>query len=156
MNSRQTELSYRKVAVANASSVGLVIALYDMLVEDLRQAMKALERGDIEARSRALKHSFLVLQQLQGSLNREKGGDAANHLSHFYAVLRAGIWEAHVQQSPELLRKQISLLLDVRQTWVQVDPERAPAETIPAPTSPSHAPARIGPDDERTTDDWTA
>ena len=156
MNPGQTELSYRSVAIANASPVGLVIVLYDLLVEDLRRAMKALERADVEARSRALKHAFLVLQQLQGSLNREKGGDAAKYLSHFYAVLRAGIWEAHIKQSSEILRKQISLLLDVRQTWAQVDPKRAPAEATPAPTSQSHAPARIGADDETTGDDWTA
>lgn len=156
MNPRQAEFSYRKVAVANASSVGLVIILYDLLVEDLRRAIKALERGEIEARSQALKHAFLVLQQLQGSLNREKGGDAAKHLSRFYAVLRAKIWEGHVKQSSEILREQISLLLDVRQTWAQVDPERAPAGATPAPTGLSDGEARIGADKETTSDDWTA
>ncbi len=156
MNPRQTELSYRRVAVANASSVGLVIILYDLLVEDLGQAIHALERRDIEARTKALRHAFLVLQQLQGSLNWEKGGDAAKHLAKFYAVLRARIWEAHVKQSSALLREQIPLLLDVRQAWAQVDPERVPAEATPARAGRSDAQARAGGDDETPTADWTA
>jgi flagellar secretion chaperone FliS len=153
MNPRQTEVSYRRVAVANASSVGLVIILYDLMIEDLRQAIQALERGDIEARSKALKHAFLVLQQLQGSLNWEKGGDAAKHLSTFYAGLRARIWQAHVRQSADLLREQIPLLLDVRKAWEQVDPQRAPAEATSAPVNRSDAQAEAG---DETTTDWTA
>jgi flagellar secretion chaperone FliS len=156
MNPRQAELSYRRMAVENASSVGLVVILYDLLVNDLRLAIQALERGDVAGRSTAVKHAFLVLQQLQGSLNREKGGEAAKHLSHFYTVLRGKIWEAHVKRSDEIFREQIRLLLDVRQAWDQVDPARSPAEAIPAPARQSDAQARIGADDEKATADWTA
>jgi flagellar secretion chaperone FliS len=156
MNPRQTEWSYRRVAVANASSAGLLVVLYDLLVEDLRQALVALERRDIEARSKALKHAFLVLQQLQGSLNWEKGGEAAKHLSKFYAVLRARIWEAHVKQNSEILRQQIPLLLDVRQAWVEVDPARVSAGAVATPGSESDGRRPIGAEDETTSDGWTA
>ena len=155
MNPRLTELSYRRVAVESASSVGLVIIMYDLLVNDLRQAIKTLETEDIDARSTAIKHAFLVLQQLQGSLNREKGGDGAKHLSDFYTVMRARIWEAHIQRNAEILREQIRLLIDVRQTWEQVDPARSPVEAIPAPTRRSNQPAPIGTDDETATPGWT-
>jgi flagellar secretion chaperone FliS len=152
MNRKDTELSYRRAAIANASSVGLVINMYDLLVEDLRQAANALEGKDIAARSTALKHAFLVLQQLQGSLNWEKGGDAARHLSDFYAVLRGRIWEAHVKRSQEILDEQIRLLLDVRQSWAQVDPANTPAAATHRPDQL----ARTLADDEKTAGGWTA
>jgi flagellar secretion chaperone FliS len=155
MNPRQTEFSYRRAAVENASSVGLVVILYDLLVEDLRRAVNALERGDIEARSTSLKHALLVLQQLQGSLNLEQGGEAARNLSSFYTVLRGRVWEAHVKRSPEILREQISLLLDVRQAWAQVDPASSLAAAAGS-TGPSDQQARIGTDEEKTTAGWTA
>jgi flagellar secretion chaperone FliS len=155
MNPRQAELSYRRVAVENASSVGLVMIMYDLLINDLRLAIKGLETGDVAGRSTAVKHAFLVLQQLQGSLNREKGGDAANNLSHFYTVLRGKIWEGHVQRNQEILRQQIRLVLDVRQAWEQVDPARLPAEASPTPARRPDPQARREAEDEKTAD-WTA
>jgi flagellar secretion chaperone FliS len=153
MNPRQAELSYRRAVVADASSVGLVITLYDLLVNDLTQALNALERGDIEARSTALKHAFLVLQQLQGSLNWEKGGEAARNLSQFYSFLRGRIWEAHVKKNREILREPIQLLLDVRQTWAQVDPANSKTAAI----HPSDQPVRTPADDEKAAaGGWTA
>ena len=153
MNPRQTELSYRRAVVAEASSVGLVITMYDLLVNDLTQAMNALQKGDIEARSTAIKHAFLVLQQLQGSLDREKGGEAAKNLSQFYGFLRGRIWEAHVKKDHQGLSEPIQLLLEVRQAWAQVDPANSPA----APIGPSDQPVVTRTDDEKAaTGDWTA
>jgi flagellar secretion chaperone FliS len=150
MNPKQAELSYRRAAVANASSVGLVITMYDLLVQDLTQAVNAFEKGDIEARSAVIKHAFLVLQQLQGSLNWEQGGEAAKNLSRFYSFLRGRIWEAHVKKDQQILREPIQLLLDVRRAWAQVDPANSRTATRPAdaPVTPA--------EDEKTASDWTA
>jgi flagellar secretion chaperone FliS len=152
MKPDQTELSYRRAAIANASSVGLVITMYDLLIQDLTQAVNALEKGEIEARSAAIKHAFLVLQQLQGSLNWEKGGEAAKNLSRFYSFLRGEIWEAHVKKDQQILREPIKLLLDVRQAWAQVDP----ADSRAAATRLADPPVRTSPDDEKIAGGWTA
>lgn len=121
MKKSQSELTYLRTAAQDATAAGLVIILYDLLVHDLEQAIVAFKDGDIERRTAEIKHSFLVLQQLEGSLDRENGGEAANHLSGFYSVLRSKILEAQMKASPEILRQQIQLVLDVRQAWQQVD-----------------------------------
>ena len=41
-------LSYREAAVAGASPLRLVILLYEQGLEDLRRALAAQNRGDIE------------------------------------------------------------------------------------------------------------
>lgn len=51
----------------------------------------------------------------------ENGGEAAKHLSAFYSALRSKIFEAHLKASPEILKKQIEFVVDVRQAWQQVD-----------------------------------
>ncbi len=117
----QTELTYLRAAAQNATAAGLVIILYDLLAQDLEKAITAIADRDIERRTAEIKHSFLVLQQLEGSLDEEKGGEAAQILARFYAVLRCKILEAHIKSSPEILRQQIALVLDVRQAWQQVD-----------------------------------
>jgi flagellar secretion chaperone FliS len=121
MKRGQTELTYLRDSVQSASAVGLVIILFDQLIKDLKGAIEAIEIRDIEKRSAELKHGFLVLQQLEESLDMQNGGEAAEHFSRFYAALRASMMEAHVKVSPEILVRQIGLLLDVRQAWQQVD-----------------------------------
>ena len=140
MNPRQTEISYRRAAVQNASSAGLIIILYDLLIEDLRQAISAIEKRDIEARSKAIKHCFLVLQQLEGSLDKENGAEAAEYLAKFYAIMRCRILEAHMKASPEILNQQVLRLLDLRQIWQQLDPSNpASADASAASKSPMSA-----------------
>jgi len=133
MNPNRTDLSYRRGAVENASPVGLVIILYDLLINDLRQAMDAMAQKEIEGRSKAIKHAFLVLQQLEGSLDQENGGEAATNLARFYAVMRTRIFEAHAKASAEILSEQVTLLLNVRQAWEKVDPSKVVPATDAVP-----------------------
>lgn len=153
MNPRQTELSYRRAAVQNASSVGLIIILYDLLIDDLRQAISAIEKRDIEARSKAIKHGFLVLQQLEGSLDKENGAEAAKYLAKFYAAMRCRIFEAHTKASPEILNEQVLRLLDLRQAWQQLDPSN-PA-TLKG-SAASKSPVSAGVVNENESASWNA
>src|ERR1700758_1788645 len=91
--------SYREVAVRGASPVRLVICLYEQAIEDLRLAVIALEKGDIETRTRGINHALTVLAQLQGSLDMERGGEVARNLSRFYNLVRSGLTEAQLKQS---------------------------------------------------------
>lgn len=132
MKKSQTELTYLRAAAQNSTPVGLVIILYDLLINDLEQAITAIAEGNVERRGEEIKHAFLVLQQLEGSLDMEKGAEAAKHFSRFYSAVRSKVFEAHLKASAEILRRQIELVLDVRQAWQQVDkPNLGPAYTLP-------------------------
>jgi flagellar secretion chaperone FliS len=147
MRRNQTELAYRKAAIQNASTVGLVIILYDMLIADVRSVIEAIEQRDIEKRAAELKHGFLVLQELEGLLNLEQGGVAAENLARFYSVVRAKLLEAHAKGSEEMFRRQIDLLLQVRQAWEQVN---TPAIAVSQPTSTAES------NNDRTSNGWSA
>ncbi len=134
-----TELSYRRAAVQNATAAGLVIILYDMLIEDLHAAIEAIQQRNVERRAVELKHGFLVLQQLEGSLDMAKGRDAAKVLSGFYSAVRARMLEGHYQSSVSILQRQIELLLQVREAWVQVDGQSSPAGAKAEPTGNQQA-----------------
>jgi len=159
MMKSQTELTYLRAAAQDATEAGLVIILCDLLAHDLGLAIAALSDRDVERRTAEIKHSFLVLQQLEGSLDMENGGEAAKHFSAFYAALRCKILEAHIKASAEILRRQIELVLDVRQAWQQVDkPNLGPgyraAELAPSGTEFSMAMATGG--SEGASNTWTA
>lgn len=111
-----------------ASPVRLVILLYEQMIEDLRRALAAQVRGDIEGRTRGINHANLVLSHLQSTLDKGRGGQVATNLEHFYGHLRAGLTEAQARQSTKLLEEQISLVMQVHDAWLQV--ERAAASAV--------------------------
>jgi len=129
MKTRQHQLAYQEAAVRSASPVELVIILYDILALDLHAAIEAMEASDIELRSARLKHGFLVLQQLEGSLNMEGGGEAATNMSRFYSMLRGQMMKAQIEQDAGILRELVQLLLSVRDAWVES------STRLPAPSS---------------------
>ena len=65
---------YQDSAVRGATPIELVVLLYDSAIEDMRRALAAMKKGEIEARSAAVGHALMVLQQLQGTLDFERGG----------------------------------------------------------------------------------
>ena len=128
-------LEYQLAAVPSANSVQLVCMLYDTVVRDLTRAIKAIETGDVEARTSEVKHALLVLQQLEAFLDMENGGEAAVNLSRFYAISRAMIMQGQGKIDASLFQKQIVLFLDVRSAWEQANVRAAePSEPAPVRT----------------------
>jgi flagellar secretion chaperone FliS len=127
--------SYREAAVRGARPVQLVILLYETSIEALRRAITALEKNDVETRTREINHAVKVIGHLQASLDMERGGDVARNLSRFYQILRISLVEAQGTQSAKVLEEQISHLILVREAWAEV--ERADAGLTVAASAPA-------------------
>ena len=113
-------LTYRHNEVLTADPVGLVVLLYDILLRDLREALAALTANDIEGRAAAVRHSMLVLQQLQTTLDRDRGGIVAQNLDNFYDFTRAKLLEAQIKASPEIFAEQVTFISSIREAWLTV------------------------------------
>ena len=139
MNAKRNQLAYQEAAVRNASAIELVIILYDVLARDLHDAIAAMERGHIEGRSAKLKHGLLALQQLEGSLNLDEGGELATQMSRFYSMLRSQIMKAQIEQDGEILRELVQLLFSVREAWAELNSRLAAPPAAPAAQAASSA-----------------
>jgi flagellar protein FliS len=122
-----TEMSYRKTAVEGASPIGLMIALFDTLVGNLRRAAAALRENDIETRCKELNHAALVLGRLESWLDLKNGGESAQTLAGFYAYLRTKMMEAAMSKSAAVLEAQIDMVVHVRSAWQQLDQQTTQA-----------------------------
>ena len=146
MTNKINSLAYRQAATQQASVVGLVIALYDTLIGNLRRASEAMDRNDIQGRCDELMHGFKVLQQLDAMLDMERGGETAVKNRRFYNHLRGQMLAAQFKLSSEILKKQIRLVLEVRQAWQQIDsalPGRDRSEPPPlTATAPVYTPVQ--------------
>lgn len=129
MTKHAASFQYRQAATRQASSVGLVIALHDTLIGNLRRAAEAIEANDIQSRCNELIHGFKVLQQLEAMLDVDNGGVTATTVRRFYAYTRGQMLRAQFTLSPAMLWKEVQSVLEVRQAWHQLD--SAPAERKP-------------------------
>jgi len=65
---------YRQADAGTGSPLRVVVLLYEQLIKDLRGALSALARGDIEVRTKEIDHALLVAGQLQVRLDMKSGG----------------------------------------------------------------------------------
>jgi flagellar protein FliS len=128
MTNFMAALQYRRAATQQASVVGLVIALLDTLTGDLSRAADAMDKGDIPTRCDQLIHGFKVLTQLEAMINMNNGGEAAINFQRFYTHVRGQMLAAQFKLDPSILRSQTRIVLEVRETWQQVD--SAPIQTF--------------------------
>ena len=96
-------LAYREAVLLGATPIGMVVLLYDRMVQDIHNAVAALKANDVEARSAHVNHALLILQQLQGTLDFAAGGPVAQQLDAFYSHIRGKLLEAQIRRSPDML-----------------------------------------------------
>ena len=113
--------AYRENDVRGATAVRLVVLLYEQLVQDLRQALQAIEQNDIEVRTKRINHAILVIGHLQSPLDFANGGKVAQDLDHFYNALRQNLVQVQFHPSQAELSQQITDLLAVREAWTDVE-----------------------------------
>ena len=146
-------VAYRRNAVNGSNPAQLVVLLYEQIIEDLRQALAAMEAGKIEERTAQINHALLVVCQLQGTLDMERGGEVARKLDRFYSYLQDSLLQAQFLVSPDILRQQIVNLLSVREAWLEVD--RATASNATSGPRPLVTTAPNAASSETRSMDWT-
>lgn len=150
--------AYREADVRGASSVRLVILLYEQAIQDLRLAVKALDENKIELRTNYLNHVLEIISWLEGTLDMERGGKVARDLEGFYKTVRAKLWQAQLHQSKEILLGQITDLFALREAWLEVDRAESGSKT-PRVVPPAKTPAASPPveqDEQHVSSSWSA
>jgi flagellar protein FliS len=119
------ETSYQQQALAGATGVELIVALYDGLIRFLYRAMQCVEENDVHGRRVAVKKVLDILTYLQARLRPDVGATVAASLADFYSTMFTMTLEASHLESREQFQEVISFVRDVREAWVVVarDPE---------------------------------
>jgi flagellar protein FliS len=120
--------AYREDTARGAHPVQLVVLLYEQMIEDLRQAVNAIDQNNVELRTNKINHAISVIGYLQSSLNKETGRQVALNLERFYDQLRGNLAIAQFQVSRAILSQQITDLLALREAWSAVESEVKNAE----------------------------
>lgn len=120
--------AYRSVsahgAVADTHPHALVLTLFDAALERMNAARACIERGGETRRMAGLLHATVVLiAELRGSLDLQKGGPLAQNLSNLYEYMTRRLMHANLNSDAAAVTEVISLLGEIRGAWAAIGAE---------------------------------
>ncbi|MDQ1693789.1 MAG: flagellar secretion chaperone FliS [Acidobacteriaceae bacterium] len=122
---------YHQAAIESASSVQLIVALYDGLQRFLLQAAAACDDGDPARRRDAARRALNIITHLQASLRMDVGGEPAERLGDFYVAIFADVLRGSATSSGEIFRNTAREVWNVREAWQMAAQDRSLMTTVP-------------------------
>ncbi|MDP1686274.1 flagellar export chaperone FliS [Hydrogenophaga sp.] len=124
VNSRAAS-AYKRVSadtgVSTANPHQLVVMLFDGLMQSLNAARGAMERGEIEAKGRAIGKAVRIIEEgLKGGLNMAEGGDLAKNLNGIYGYSVQLLTTANLRNDRALVTEVIGLIEPLADSWKQI------------------------------------
>lgn len=125
--SPQSKLAaYRSVsahgAVADTHPHALVLTLFDAALERMNAARACIEKQETR-RTAALLHSAVILiAELRGSLDLQKGGPLAQNLNELYGYMTRRLIHANLNADAAVVTEVLSLLAEIRGAWAAIGP----------------------------------
>ncbi len=113
-----------ETAVSEASPLELIILVYKRLIENLREAQRAIESGT-DAAPPAEKALDLIEKGLIAALDTEKGGEIAMNLAALYDWSMREILQARLKKNADMLTGVIEVFKSLESAWVEISAMRA-------------------------------
>lgn len=142
--------AYRSNEISDASPVRAVAILYDRAIEALNQAIRGIEKRDVNHRWKNNRKATDILISLNNCLDHDKGGEIAVNLARLYDFMIMRLMRVDVNNDVQAARDVIGLLEPLRKSWHELadradkepDLQRliaAPVAEAPAPEAPAAA-----------------
>jgi len=137
--SQQSMLStYRSVsahgAVADADPHALALTVMDAALARLSAARSCIEHKEIRRKAGLLHSAVILIAELRGSLDLNRGGQLAQNLSDLYDYMTRRLIHANLNNDVAAVAEVGSLLREIRDAWAAIGPQvrQAPARSASA------------------------
>ncbi|HEU5022424.1 MAG TPA: flagellar export chaperone FliS, partial [Bryobacteraceae bacterium] len=112
--------AYLETRILSADPVELVSILYEHATTSVQDARQSLAAGDVPGRARAVTKAIAIVGELEGSLDREQGGDIAANLGRLYPYMRDRLTHANITQTDGPLAEVEALLQTLGDGWKEI------------------------------------
>lgn len=123
--SSRSAAAYKRVgletSVDKADPHQLVNMLFEALLQSVRTARAALERGDVPTKCEQIVRAVRIIDEgLKPSLNLEQGGDIAANLNGLYGFCVLRLTHANLRNDDAALADVIRVIEPVADGWKQI------------------------------------
>lgn len=128
--------AYLSTQVTTTTQADLLIMLYDGAIKYLMMAKEAIIRKDMKGKGQLLGKASDVINELQSSLNKEKGGEIAENLSRLYFYCNSRLLMANLKLDVEAIDQVVNILKGLRSAYAEI------REIAPTPQAPVQSAAQ--------------
>jgi len=124
---------YHQTQVQTADRGKLLLMVYDVAINSLRESQRLMGLGDIPAKGLQMDKAIRAVGELRSSLDLARGREIAASLDRLYDFMLRRMREANLQNEGEHLEVVVRILEDLRETWSQVIRKQAAEGAAEAP-----------------------
>ncbi|MBN2688596.1 MAG: flagellar export chaperone FliS [Deltaproteobacteria bacterium] len=121
--------AYKQTSVTTADPKRLVLMCYEGAISNLKTAKEKYGSGDYEAKAKAFKKVFDILDALMQSLDFKRGGEIAKNLDALYSYMYRRLLAADLRKDTAAIDEIIHLLDELKSTWEEIS-------SVPRPDHP--------------------
>ena len=121
---------YATTQVQTASSVQVVVLLYDGVIQSLKLAQEGIQTNNLRDKARFLDRALAVVNELSASLDMEQGGAVATDLRRLYEYVQHELTQANLHHDSTRLNSPIRCLGVVREAWVELARQGSMAQAV--------------------------
>lgn len=124
--------AYRQVEVNTSNRGKIVVMLFSGAVTFLNKAKLSMQKNDFVNKGKFIIKAQNIIDELNYSLDMEKGKDISKNLRSIYIFLNRYLSQANVQCKPEMLDKAISILSSLKSAFEEIvnNPQYSEAQEI--------------------------
>lgn len=131
MYGKSAPRAYHVNQVSTVSKQKLILLMYDGAIRFVNQAKEMATRGDIAGRGHYIGKAQKIVDELNGALDCNKGGEVANSLTKVYMELTRLLTDANISGNITSLNSALEMLNGIRSAWDQVISKSSTAKTVP-------------------------
>ncbi len=109
--------TYKEVNINTASQGKLILMLFDGAIKRAEEAIRQLERNNIESVHRNLVRAQEIITELRSSLNIEVGGKIAINLDRIYEYIYYLLVQGNLKKDVKFINESIQHMRSMRETW---------------------------------------
>ncbi|TJZ74038.1 flagellar export chaperone FliS [Chitiniphilus eburneus] len=130
-----------EATIESASPGQLVVMLYEGAIKAIHLGKLHMLNGEIPEKGASISKAIAIIDEgLRISLDKEQGGELAENLEALYLYMTGKLFEANLENNPDLLDHVVGLLSDLKEAWESIT--AAPVVAAPDASAPQAAPDR--------------
>ena len=112
--------AYFQTRATTTSQGEVVILLYDGAISFLNRAIDQIKAKNYAEKGILISKALDVLNELDSTLNHDKGGDLANNLHALYFFCSTSLLKANLKMDVELVEKVIQILASLKSAFQEI------------------------------------